>query len=97
MFFVIGLGNPGKRYTGTRHNVGFEVADCLSARLGVSFKAGRGDFLIAPGNHSGKPFAIVKPQTFMNESGLALLDLRKQFDPRLDELLVVCDDFQLPL
>jgi peptidyl-tRNA hydrolase, PTH1 family len=97
MFFVIGLGNPEKRYVGTRHNIGFEVVDRLAQELRMQFKPGRGEFLIAQGSFRDQPFTLVKPLTFMNESGLAVMEIRDQFDAKNEELLVVCDDFQLPL
>jgi PTH1 family peptidyl-tRNA hydrolase len=97
MFFVIGLGNPESRYEGTRHNLGFEVVDAVAEGLKLTFRAGRGDYLIARGDHRGREFGLIKPLTYMNESGIALLEIRERFDAPLDRLLVVCDDFQLPL
>ena len=97
MFFVIGLGNPERRYTGTRHNIGFEVVDRLARELRMQFKPGRGEFLIAKGNFRDQPLILVKPLTFMNESGVAVMEIRDQFEARNEDLFVVCDDFQLPL
>ena len=97
MFFVIGLGNPENRYTGTRHNIGFEVVDRIAQELRMQFKPGRGEFLIAQGSFRDQPLVLVKPLTFMNESGLAVVEIRDQFEARTEDLLVVCDDFQLPL
>ena len=97
MFFVVGLGNPERRYTGTRHNIGFEVVDRLAWELRMQFKPGRGEFLIAQGNFRGRPLILVKPLTFMNESGVAVMEIRDQFEARNEDLFVVCDDFQLPL
>jgi peptidyl-tRNA hydrolase, PTH1 family len=97
MFFVIGLGNPEQRYAGTRHNIGFEVVDRLAHELRMRFTPGRGEFLIAQGSFRDQPLMLVKPLTFMNESGLAVMEIRDQFEARNEDLLVVCDDFQLPL
>ena len=97
MFFVIGLGNPEKRYIGTRHNIGFDVVDCLAQELRMQFKPGRGEFLIAHGSFRDQPVSLIKPLTFMNESGVAVMEIRDQFEATNDELLVVCDDFQLPI
>jgi PTH1 family peptidyl-tRNA hydrolase len=97
MQFIIGLGNPENRYEGTRHNVGFAVVDLLAESLNIAFRAGRGEFLVARGSCQGHPLGLVKPLTYMNESGIAAAEIREQFDVALDELLVVCDDFQLPL
>lgn len=97
MFFVIGLGNPERRYSETRHNIGFEIADAIADKLRVSFKPGQGEYLIASGNVAETSVAIVKPLTYMNESGLAVQELQDHFGATPDKMLVVCDDFQLPL
>ncbi|MCX6133570.1 MAG: aminoacyl-tRNA hydrolase [Ignavibacteriales bacterium] len=97
MFFVIGLGNPEGRYSGTRHNIGFEVADRIARRLRCSFKEGRGEYLIARGEAGETPLAIVKPQTYMNQSGLAVMEIQEEFGVTPEQFLVVCDDFQIPL
>jgi PTH1 family peptidyl-tRNA hydrolase len=97
MFFVIGLGNPERRYIGTRHNIGFEVVDRLAQELRMQFKPGRGEFHIAQGSFREHSLVLVKPLTFMNESGIAVAEIREQFGARNEDLLVVCDDFQLPL
>jgi PTH1 family peptidyl-tRNA hydrolase len=97
MQWIIGLGNPGKRYEGTRHNVGFEVVDRLADHLKIAFRAGRGEFMWAEGEYRDQPRTLVKPMTYMNESGIAAAEIREQFDVALNDFLVVCDDFQLPL
>jgi peptidyl-tRNA hydrolase, PTH1 family len=97
MFFVIGLGNPESRYSETRHNIGFDVADAIAGKLHVSFKPGHGEYLIASGSVADTSVAIVKPLTYMNESGLAVQELQEHFGATPDKMLVVCDDFQLPL
>jgi PTH1 family peptidyl-tRNA hydrolase len=97
MFFVVGLGNPESRYTGTRHNIGFEVADDLSRHLRCSFKEGRGEYLLAHAQIGETGLAIVKPLTYMNQSGVAVMQLQEEFGATADQFLVVCDDFQLPL
>ena len=97
MVSVIGLGNPGRRYSGTRHNIGFDVADTIAQRLRCSFKEGRGEYLLAQGSVGDVPLLIVKPQTYMNESGLAVKEVQEEFGVAAGELIVVCDDFQLPL
>lgn len=97
MHCIIGLGNPGSRYEGTRHNIGFEVVDRIAHELRLNFKAGKGEHLIAQGSFGDIQRALIKPLTYMNESGTAVSDVREMFDIRLEELLIVCDDFQLPL
>lgn len=97
MFCIMGLGNPEKRYEGTRHNLGFDVVECLAERLRIRFKEGKGEFFVAQGDSGGTPVALIKPMTYMNESGVAAADVCEQFAVPLEQLLVVCDDFQLPL
>src|SRR5437660_1359913 len=97
MKVVVGLGNPGRQYTGTRHNVGFAVLDllarsCQAGSFQVRFQAEVAEF------HEGaEKVLLAKPQTFMNLSGRAVRQVMDfyQLEPR--ELLVVCDDINLPL
>jgi len=92
---VVGLGNPGPDYEGTRHNVGFQVVDRIAAATERPWRA-RGSSLVARGERGGAHFALAKPQTFMNNSGRALPGLFDEFGADA-ALLVVCDDFHLPL
>ncbi|MED5330905.1 MAG: aminoacyl-tRNA hydrolase [Planctomycetota bacterium] len=98
---LVGLGNPGAEYEGTRHNVGFEVLDRVASIQGCSFEE-RGQSLVAEGQTESREgsepvsFRLAKPQTFMNRSGQSLSDLLDVQDEAF-EWLVVCDDFQLPL
>jgi PTH1 family peptidyl-tRNA hydrolase len=94
---VAGLGNPGRRYAGTRHNVGFDVLDRLATRHGVEWaSAPRGiDALV--GRWRECDAAIAKPLTFMNLSGQAIVGLLQFFKIALPDLLVVVDDANLEL
>ncbi|MBZ5559555.1 MAG: aminoacyl-tRNA hydrolase [Acidobacteriia bacterium] len=105
---IFGLGNPGPRYAGTRHNVGFAVVDELARRAGVAFESAPSDALFAkwrrreagaPGadNPGGGVVLLVKPLTFMNESGQAVGELVRYFKIDLPDLLIVVDEVQLPL
>ena len=89
---IFGLGNPGSRYAFTRHNIGFMVADSLAARLGFRFRTFT-DREVARRRFSGDELVLVKPLSFMNESGIVV---QRQLERRPDELLVVCDDMALP-
>jgi len=91
------LGNPGRAYEQTRHNVGFMVADELSRRLGIRFRPGRGDYEHATGTSGGRTVHLIKPVTFMNESGRAVADALAHAGLSAGDLLVVLDDFQIPL
>ena len=92
---VVGLGNPGPRYSGTRHNIGFVVVDRLAAAFGGSWRSAAVSETAQVRLGTGE-VVLVKPQTYMNRSGDAVFALRRQetFDP--GQVLVVCDDFTLP-
>ena len=92
---VVGLGNPGQRYSGTRHNIGFAVVDRLAAAFGGSWRSAAVSET-AQVRLGAEEVVLVKPQTYMNRSGDAVSALRRQetFDP--GQVLVVCDDFTLP-
>ena len=96
---MAGLGNPGKRYVQTRHNVGFMAVDLLAEQFRVSFKAGKGDYAVSEVARTGdaaKEFILLKPLTFMNNSGLAVRHAMDYFKIDLDGLLLILDEFQLP-
>ena len=97
MYLLVGLGNPGHEYQGTRHNVGFEVADALARRFRSAFQVNSDDWLLASAEVEGIAVGIAKPLTYMNNSGFAVRELSDRFQVPLDKLLVVCDDFQIPL
>jgi PTH1 family peptidyl-tRNA hydrolase len=90
---VVGLGNPGFEYDDTRHNVGFMVVDALSAKFNCLWYPGRGEFLVAQTRIGEKNVVLVKPLTYMNNSGRAVRDILEQYNVPLSQLLVVLDDF----
>ena len=92
---VIGLGNPGAPYDGTRHNAGFEVADRLAARLGTGWTKAGPLGLVVQGEHRGAQIAVVKPQAFMNRSGTAAAEALRRTGLDAAALLVVVDDLAL--
>jgi peptidyl-tRNA hydrolase, PTH1 family len=96
---IVGLGNPGAKYRGTRHNVGFAAADELARRAAVEFQPAPADALIARVRHAagGEPVLLAKPLTFMNASGEAVGALLRYFRIQPDGLLVMADDVNLPL
>jgi len=94
---LVGLGNPGARYRGTRHNVGFVVADELARRWNAEFEGAPAEALMARARRIGPGVALVKPLTFMNLSGVAVSELVRYFRVGLADLLVVADDVTLPL
>jgi PTH1 family peptidyl-tRNA hydrolase len=92
---IVGLGNPGARYRGTYHNIGFDVVDELARRLEVAFGSGPGDALVAR-RRAPADVLLVKPLTFMNLSGRAVGALQRFYKIEVADLLVVFDDVHLP-
>lgn len=98
MKLVIGLGNPGAEYDGTRHNVGFEVLDRLAARHGLDLVRDRRlGARVARGTVAGADTTLVAPESYMNLSGPVVARMVRERDVPLDELLVISDDFHLAL
>lgn len=96
-WLVVGLGNPGPDYAGTRHNAGFLVLDVLASRLGARFSAHRGRADVATGVVSGQRALLMKPKTYMNLSGGPVASLRDFYKIPLDRIVVVHDELDLPL
>jgi len=95
---VVGLGNPGKQYEQTRHNVGWMVLDRLAERAGWTGRSRARDAAATVyGRYRGLDLMLVKPTTFMNLSGVAVRKVLARQRAPLDDLLVVVDDFALPL
>ena len=94
MLLIAALGNPGKKYESTKHNFGYWVADKLAEQNSISFRSGKGKYIFA--QISGK-MILVKPVTYMNESGIAVADAIRYFDVPLENMLVAYDDIDLPL
>lgn len=94
---IVGLGNPGAEYRGTRHNVGFAVIELLADRHKIKFDRGRNRAIVGTGEIEGSAIALVKPTTYMNLSGQAVAPLAKSFNLKPDHILVIADDLDLPL
>jgi peptidyl-tRNA hydrolase, PTH1 family len=94
---IVGLGNPGPRYKGTRHNVGFDVLDELAGRRGIPFLSAPADALVARIRTADDTILLAKPLTFMNDSGRAVGELTRYYKIDLADLLIVVDEIQLPL
>ncbi len=95
--WIVGLGNPGSEYENTRHNVGFSVLDELVRSLEVSWIEGKGNYLLSRSRYCDKEISLVKPLTYMNNSGLAVADLVERYQAALQDILIICDDYNLPL
>lgn len=96
MKLIAGLGNPGRAYEGTRHNVGFDVLEILAGRCGSPVRRARFQGDTAQVTIRGRPALLLWPLTWMNLSGASLLAARDFYKIDDDDILVLCDDFQLP-
>ena len=96
MFCVVGLGNPGAEYTGTRHNLGFRVADELAARYDTHIRRRDYSALTATVRIGRTEVLIMKPQTFMNLSGRSMRSASRKLGIPVERWVVVCDDADLP-
>lgn len=96
MKMIVGLGNPGRSYEGTRHNVGFDVLERLAARAGNPPRKSRFQGEVAQVSIRGAPGLLLWPLTWMNLSGSSVLAARDFYKVADPDILVICDDFQLP-
>ena len=96
-YVIVGLGNPGREYSGSRHNVGFRCLELLARRHGIRLADRRRWTLSGRGHVEGRPVLLAKPRTFMNESGRAVRYLRDRYGVVPSRLLVIVDDMDLPL
>ncbi len=96
MKMIIGLGNPGKEYANTKHNVGFMVIDAIAKELNESVEKKQCQALTQIVNWDGEKVLLVKPQTYMNLSGQSVMELLNYYSDRIDDLLVIHDDLDLP-
>ncbi|HZK58238.1 MAG TPA: aminoacyl-tRNA hydrolase [Clostridia bacterium] len=97
MHIIVGLGNPGKKYEATRHNVGFETIDLLAKRNNINIKQLKHRALYGEGRINEKRVMLVKPQTFMNLSGQSLLDIIQFYKIGTENIVVVYDDVDIEL
>ncbi len=95
-FLIVGLGNPGRDYRHHRHNVGFMLLDRLAHDLDLRFSRRKARALVAEGRLAGQRAILAKPQTFMNLAGQSVGPLVRFFQVPLANLLVACDDLDLP-
>lgn len=95
MRLIVGLGNPGSKYDGSRHNVGFEVLDALAEKHGLSMTQKKFSSLFVKGRLDRAEAILAKPQTFMNLSGRAVREIMDYFNIDPSDLIVVHDDMDL--
>jgi peptidyl-tRNA hydrolase, PTH1 family len=96
MKLIVGLGNPESRYTGTRHNIGFCAAETLADSFGAKFGKGKGKYLAAKITHRKEQIIIIKPMTYMNLSGHAVIAAMNFYKIGRNDILVICDDLNIP-
>ena len=94
---IVGLGNPGAKYTGNRHNIGFMCIDHFAKDNSLSFTRSSSRAKIAEGRIAGHDIVLAKPQTFMNNSGVSVGGLVRKFKVKFENLIVIHDDLDLPL
>lgn len=96
MKIIVGLGNPGKNYEHTRHNVGFDAIDLVADLADIHTARSRFSSLVAEGGYKGQRVALIKPQTFMNDSGRAVAQALQWYRVAPQDCLIVSDDIDLP-
>ncbi|MEW4563012.1 aminoacyl-tRNA hydrolase [Bremerella sp. JC770] len=97
MKLVVGLGNPGKKYDGTRHNIGFDVLETLAKRHAASQPKSKFNGQLTEVGVNGTKLMLLWPHTFMNKSGNSVRPAFDFYKLTLEDVLIVCDDFNLPL
>lgn len=94
---IVGLGNPGAEYEGTRHNIGFAVVDAVAEKADITLKHDKGDVLLGWGRIRSYPIGLAKPLTYMNRSGSSVRTLLNRHGLEAQDILVVVDDINLPV
>ena len=97
MYLIVGLGNPGKEYAGTRHNAGYEVVELLAERLNVKLNKLKFNSVYGETFINGEKVLLVKPVTYMNRSGIAVSEIMNFYKIPIDKLIVIYDDIDIPL
>lgn len=95
MRLILGIGNPGKQYSFTRHNAGFLLLDNYAQKNSISFKASQKDYYFAEGKTADCGFSLIKPSTYVNDSGLAAIQAIEEYNIELTDMLVIADDVNL--
>jgi len=96
-YVIVGLGNPGKEYENTRHNMGFRALDVLASDAGIDVRRAKFHSLIGIGKIAGCKTILVKPQTYMNNSGIAVREVAMYYDVPSCNVIVIYDDIDLPV
>ncbi len=94
-WLIVGLGNPGENYSRTRHNAGFRAIDILGDKLGIKIDRAKYRGLYGQGTYKGQKLILLKPQTFMNLSGLSVMDAARFYKLTPERIIVLFDDISL--
>lgn len=94
---IVGIGNPGSLYRNNRHNVGFQFLDFFADQKSLTFKASKFDYHYSEAELSGMPFVLIKPSTYVNLSGVAVLNCMINYNIHVNDLLVIVDDINLDI
>ena len=96
MYLIVGLGNPGREYVGTRHNIGFEVVDAICSKYDIALNKEKFRAIYGDGNIAGEKVIIAKPQTYMNLSGESVREIAGWYKIENEHIIVIYDDISLP-
>lgn len=94
-WLIVGLGNPGENYARTRHNIGFRAVDCLAGQFGAKLDRAKFRGLYGQATYKGLKLILLKPQTFMNNSGLSVMDAARFYKLPAERVVVLFDDISL--
>lgn len=97
MYLIAGLGNPGREYAGTRHNVGFEVVDALCAKYDIKLNKEKFRAVFGDGRIGGEKVIVAKPQTYMNLSGESIREIADWYKIDNEHIIIIYDDISLPV
>lgn len=97
MYVIVGLGNPGKKYENTKHNIGFITVDFLAERNNIKINKLKHKALVGEGTIAGNKVLLVKPQTYMNLSGNSVREIMDYYKADIDKLVVIYDDVDIPM
>ena len=97
MYLIIGLGNPGRDYVNTRHNIGFEAIDTIASKFNIKINKEKFKGCFGDGSIAGEKVILLKPQTFMNLSGDSVIEFMNYYKVPKENLIVIYDDISLPV
>lgn len=95
MYLIVGLGNPGKEYENTRHNIGFDVIERLAKRNNIRLNKMKFNSVYGDGLINGEKVILAKPQTYMNNSGVAIAEIKKFYKIEDEDIIVIVDDIDI--